>query len=431
MRLNKSIFIAVALLATACFGQKAQAQTLGYYKDIFMDGGIKLTSMKRLPVADYLDLSIENFASSRSHYSYIPTAQDTMIQNALFIGSDIDYNGILLYPDGAPRFRVFYSNGGRAAGHGGSLGEDGIARINQYIANGGSYVGSCAGAFIASVGATKKGVPTLYKTYYGIWPGYTTGTGLIRSHTGMFIEKDSPILKYYDFGGDLYIDSIRHNGGCYANPDFDYPANTEVLLRYDYEPEINGKSFHKKISAWAYKASEQAGRVIAIGSHPEAITHGEQLQLMAAFMKYAFEGNGNRVVKGALEKGKARQMIKATYNNEPEFTMIGDKQYHHFTVDIPKKAKNIVITLEGQDGYDLFLYAKKGDFAFKGDAEYFDISYGAKKTIKLPADNAGTWYIGVECNTTVETVKTEWGYEYTGKVEVLNGVPYSIKIDWE
>lgn len=426
MKRIKTLLIAAALVVTPCL-----AQTQGYYKDIFNDGGIKLTSMKRLPVADYLDLSIENFASSRSNYAYKPTHQDTLLQNALFIGSDIDLNGILLYPDGAPRFRVFYSNGGRAAGHGGSLGAEGIARVNEYIANGGSYIGSCAGAFLASVGATKKGVPTIYKTYYGIWPGYTTSTGLIRNYTGMFVEKDSPLLKYYDFGGDHHIDSVRHNGGCYANPDFDFPDKTEVLLRYDYEPEIKGKSIHNKISAWAYKASEHSGRVIAIGSHPESVTSGERLHLMAAFVKYAFDGNGNPVVKGSLVKGKAREMYKATFDKDPDFTMIGDKQYHHFTAEIPKKAKNIVISLEGQDGYDLFLYANKGDFAFKSDAEYFNISLGAKKTITIPVAEAGTWYIGVECNTTVEAVKTEWGYEYTGKVEVLNGVPYSIKIDWE
>ena len=64
----------------------------------------------------------------------------------------IDENGILLYPDGAPRFRVVYMNGGRAKAHGGTLGEQGRKNYRMFVANGGGYVGSCAGAFIASLG---------------------------------------------------------------------------------------------------------------------------------------------------------------------------------------------------------------------------------------------------------------------------------------
>lgn len=37
----------------------------GYYKDIFIDGGVKLNSMKRMPAADLLGLSVEYYASSR------------------------------------------------------------------------------------------------------------------------------------------------------------------------------------------------------------------------------------------------------------------------------------------------------------------------------------------------------------------------------
>lgn len=420
----------VSLIATVLILVPVIGQAQGYYKDIFMDGGIKLTSLKRLPVAHFLDLSIENFASSRSSSDYTPTLQDTLLQNALYVGSPIDLNGILLYPDGAPRFRVFYSNGGKATSHGGSLGEEGRNRIREFVANGGSYLGSCAGAYISSKGSTSKGKPRDNESYYGIWPGYVTATNLNRNYTGMHIEKDSPLLKYYDFGGDYYVDSIRHNGGCYASL-VEYPEGTEVLMRYSYKPKVMGKSIDNEISSWARKESEKTGRVIVTGSHPESVNFGERLHLMAAYMKYAMEGNGDPVVKGALQKGKAREMYKSTYDNKPEFTMIGDKQYHHFTIEIPKGAENVVITLKGQDGYDLFLYAKRGDFAFKQEADYFDISLGAAKEMVISAPEGGIWYIAVECDTTVEAVKTEWGYEYKGKVEVLNGVPYSVKVDWK
>lgn len=51
----------LAVLAfSICFpGTFAQNRHTGYYKDIFMDGAVRLTSKKDLPVARYLGLSIE------------------------------------------------------------------------------------------------------------------------------------------------------------------------------------------------------------------------------------------------------------------------------------------------------------------------------------------------------------------------------------
>lgn len=42
----------------------------------------------------------------------------------------------------------------------------------------------------------------------------------------------------------------------------------------------------------------------------------------------------------------------------------------------------------------------------------------------------GTRYIGVECATTIRAVKRKWGYEYEGDLSVLNGVAYSIRVDY-
>ncbi len=418
----------LALIALQVFSLITFPQ--GYYKDVFIDGGVKLTSLTRLPAADLLDLSAEHFASSRYKSSLPPTSQDTLYQNALIIGNEQDLNGVLLYPDGEPRFRLIYVNGGKAANHGTSLGETGRERIREFVANGGSYVGTCAGAFLASSGTIRADTIYLRKSYFQVWPGITRGTGLYNSSTGMKIEKGSPLLKYNNFGGDMYIDSIRHNGGCYVHTDQQYPDGTEILLRYDYPAMIKDKSIDNKISAWAYKSNERAGRVVAIGSHPEAVTSGERLDLMAALIQYGLDGNGKPMIKASLENGKKRNMFKSTSDNNPDSTMIGDKQYHHFKVDIPKNAKNIVISLDGDNAYDLFLFLKKDDFAFKAEADFKDMSVGAEKEFRFETLQAGTWYIGVECNTTVQTVETEWGYAYTGKTGVLNGVPYSILVEW-
>lgn len=403
----------------------------GYYKDVFMDGGIRLTSLERLPAAEFLGLSIEHFASTRYSSTFPPTKRDSVIQDQLFIGSETDLNGVLLYPDGAPRFRVIYVNGGKAASHGLSLKQEGLDNIRTFLANGGSYVGTCAGAFLASAATLRSDTAFPREHYLQIWPGVARGTGLERSFTGMKVAKNSPLLKYSDFGGDMYIDSVRHNGGCFAYRDLQYPPETEVLLTYDYPAKKNGTQIDGEISAWAYKKSQSAGRVVVIGSHPEGITSGERLDLMASMIQYALEGNGVPKVKGELKKGSVRKMFKSTLQNNPDSTMIGDKQYHHFTVMIPRGARNLKIKLDGAEDYDLFLYLNKGDFAFRNSSEYKDIALGASKVMSVEKPEEGLWYIGVECNNTVSTVPTSWGFEYTGCLDVLNGVPYSIEVTWD
>lgn len=429
--MNK-IYLQSTLLITiilCLFLSDSNAQ--GYYKDVFMDSGIKLTSRTRLPAADLLNLSIEYFASERYSSTFPPTLADTLRQNKLVVGSDKDINGILLYPDGAPRFRVIYTNGGKAASHGNSLTETGRDRYRLFVKNGGSYVGSCAGAYLSSKGTIKADTVFLRDNYLGVWPGITKGTLLNNSYTGLTVEKGSPLLDYYDFGGDNYIDSVRHNGGCFAYTEELFPDNTEILLRYDYYVPGRKRDIHKKVNAWAYKSNDQSGRVVVTGSHPESVTSGERLDLMASMLLYGLDGNGSPRIKGELVKGKKREMYKTTPDNDPPFTMIGDKQYHHFVVEIPRNARNISLKLNGALDYDLFLYLNKDEFAFRGESDYTDISLGAVKEINIETLEPGKWYIGVECNTTVDVVKKEWGFEYTGKTAVLNGVPYNIVIDWD
>ncbi|MFA5713136.1 MAG: BPL-N domain-containing protein [Bacteroidales bacterium] len=410
-----------------------QVEAQGFYKDIYMDGGIKLTSRKDLPAARRLGLSIEHFASAKGTNDSPLTMKDTLLQTALFCGDENDTNGILLYPDGQPRFRMIYVNGGRATQHGVSLTQKGLDNIRKFVANGGSYVGTCAGMFIASKNVITSGEKPK-EGYLHIWPGYAHSTKLLKAYTGHFVEKGSPLLKYYDFGGDLYIDSVRHNGGGYAYTETGFPKGTEILTRYDYNHKT-GKNkdilIHQQISSWAYKASKESGRVVVTGSHPEGVTSGERLDMMSALVQYALDGNGTPKIKGELKRGVTRTMNKSTQENNPDYTKIGDKQYHHFVVNIPKRAKNIKVTLEGQKGYDLNLYMAKGTPAFANNAQFINISKGGNKALFENKLEAGEWYIAVECDTTVEVVKEEWGEKYVGDLSVLNGVSYLITVDWK
>lgn len=403
----------------------------GYYKDVFMNGGINLSSRRWLPVTRYLGLSLEYFATAPTAKM---TKKDTLLQERIFSGYSGDTNGPLLYPDGEPRFRMVYFNGGGAARHGNSLKVEGRTTMQRYIANGGSYVGSCAGAFISSKGAiSSKDLSIAHvDSYLNIWPGTTRGTGLSDSRTAMSIDRKSPLLKYYDFGGDKLVDSIYHNNGCYVYDGKNgiVPSGTEALSRYVFDDtekvHINGK-----IGTWGYKHNAQSGRVVSTGSHPEGITKGERLEYMAAMVLYALNGNGEAQIKGELKNGEVREMNKRTEDNDPAYTRIGDRQYHHFVVNIPKKCKRAVISLEGykgEDNFDLTLCAKRKEMAYHDNTLHQVVSLGCKKTLAIDNPKAGEWYVSVFCETTVTAEDGKYGTEYSGRLDVLNGVPYSIKV---
>ncbi|MBO4769099.1 MAG: hypothetical protein J5495_06160 [Bacteroidales bacterium] len=437
--MNKKAVITALLMLTLLAPGKAPAQevgtsrTPGYYKDLFMDGGINLTSRKKLYAAEALGLSMEAYYSAPHGEKGSLSAKDTAEQAARLAGCEIDENSVLLYPDGAPRFRVIYVNGGHAKHHGLSLTKAGVEHIRTFVANGGGYVGTCAGAFIASQGSVHDEKPIPH--YLQVYPGVVHNTWLTNAYTGMKVEAGSPLLKYSDFGGDMYIDSVRHNGGCFASTaKGDMPSGTEVLLRYDFDDSQRpGKQpVNGEIAAWAYKADKNTGRVVVIGSHPEIKAEGENLDLFKSMLLYALDGNAAPKVKGELKKGEIRFMKKKSGDHDPQFACIGDLQYHHFTVNIPNKARNIKVILRcKKEGIDMNLTMRKGDFAFAEQADYKDLAPGASKTLTFDSLPGGTWYIGVECATTVEAVPTDCGVEYTGHTEVLNGIPYSIQVTWD
>jgi hypothetical protein len=54
---------------------------------------------------------------------------------------------------------------------------------------------------------------------------------------------------------------------------------------------------------------------------------------------------------------------------------------------------------------------------------------GCNKTLVLKKPKAGKWYISVFCETTVTPDTGDNGIIYTGRTDVLNGVPYKIKVE--
>jgi hypothetical protein len=417
-----SLFFIVFVLCIQAFA------TEGYYKDLFSDGGCRLAKPKSLPAAKLLGLSVE----------YLATANPDVESKIMIQSNDPNWkddNGVLLYPDGQPRFRCLFSNGGKSIEHGQSLGEIGRQRVRDFFFNGGSYTGSCAGAAIVTIAATtNKGYDKPREEYYHIWPAHARYTGLAKSHTDITIPKTSPLLKYYDFGGDFRIQNLRHNGGNYTieNDNYWWCPKTEVLAEFA-DPIVGDDHDHNDfvghVNAWAYKKDNRSGRLAVCGSHPEKVEDGEIRDFQAALLQYAMAGNGDPVVKAQLQNHSPRRMSD---NHKIGFEKIGDLQYHHFTIDLPAGAKNLKITLRGQKNVDLNLYLKKGDFAFKGSKDVIEAqnTESSQETISLDNPDPGTWYIGVKCNEAVKGQQQKEFFQYTDNLQLLNGTAYMINASW-
>ncbi|MBN2575550.1 MAG: hypothetical protein JXP73_13380 [Deltaproteobacteria bacterium] len=382
----------------------ASANREGFYKEIFMDVGVGLDHLKGLPSADKLGWEWE-FVST----------DDVEVQHAYMWGDANDDNGVLLYPDRDPRFMIIYTGGGYGD-HAGPVGATGIENVQDFFANGGSYVGTCNGNYMA------------WNWAYKLWPGQIK----VDSYEGLVdgvIPDDSPLLRYYDFGGDKLISGLSHYSGGYETGTL--PAGTEVLLMgksHSSSTPIDGDG---QVTGYAYKPKETSGRVCGINDHPEyANQPGEIMNYLQAAFRYARDGLGTPDVKAALANGEERVMDKASGDDDPAHTKIGDKQYHHFTVSLPEGTTNLDVALSADDAYDMNLYAAKDTFAFASRASQSDTAKGANKTLTVASPGAGTWYIGVECATTVTATKTSTGYTYSGNLAVLNGVKYAIKASW-
>lgn len=389
-----------------------------FYKDVFLDAGLVLTSRKSLAAASYLGLSLEGISLPYSKF----TDEDRALQTAIITGEPVDLNGRLLYPDGQPRYRMIFVNGGTPTSHGNTLGLKGLENMRSFVDNGGSYVGTCAGAMLAANGYDDYAD---YRFFLSIWPGIMIQSRVVNVRLGMTFEKDSPLLKYYDFGGDNYVADIRHNNGGVP---LDLMPGTEVLARYDYPKKA---IIHNQPSILAYKKSAKSGRILMEGSHPEEVLDGERRDLTAAMMLYAMDGVGVTTLKGYLKNGEERLMNKKSTDKKPDYTCIGDLQTHHFATYIPSDAKNVRVELKSSSDCDLALMMNQKTFAFSDVAEFRSAVPGANQKLSFPTIREGLWFIAVQCLTTVTVTETDYGQAYSGKTEVLNGVPYKIMISWE
>lgn len=383
----------------------------GFYKDIFMSGGKSLTSRKTLHAAESLELAYEYYAGA-----------DASRQNQLLIGSKADENGVMLYPDGEPRFRMLYVNGGGATSHGKSLTKTGRDRLRQFYRSGGSYCGSCAGSFLSGRNVDKRSEPR--EGYLNIFPFNTLNTGIKKTRVGHRIPDDSPLLRYRDFGGDYAVADIYHNNGNWLRVD-ERMADVEVLARYDHP----GHKVDGGAAIWAFRPDEQTGRILNIGCHPEGSSDGEKLALTEACFLHALAGTGHPQLKATLEYGEPRTMDRNWSDNKPDFARIGDHQYHHFAFDVAADEPQVTIKLSSDENIDLHLFLSDKSLAFRTQATVFDVRPDSTKTIQRQL-TPGRWYVSVYCATTVDTINDpDSGFHrYIGNRSILNGAAYTINV---
>lgn len=419
-----------------------------YYKDLFLDGmcflnpGIKISgvvSNGMLPRAvkdcgftcEYL-LSVNNDPFATPYAGDENTLGDKARLQRSLAGTDEDRNGVLLYPDGEPRFRMMFIFGGSSGNHGSAVGAAGRANVRTFYANGGSVCGSCAGAYLTGRYASGS-----EHAYYNLVTGANMiATGLNNSSTQVILTENSPLLEYFDFPADRTIDAVRHNGGGYLDAG-SAPRGTEILSTFGHSPRGGNEKFFGKPNAWAYKASSTSGRVAVSGSHPEDGQEGNLLHYSESLFRYAYDGSGAAKVKGVLHNGQPRDMI---YADSPSYCPIGDLQCHHFVVWLPCGAKSMKVDLDASGNFDMQLFLKKDSFAFpESSPDFKSAGGGPDQSIDTGKISAGLWYVTVRCNSTVtaeeKEVQPSTGkgryFEYTGDTEVLNGVPYILTASWE
>lgn len=405
------------LFLLACTSSFAQTGTEGFYKDVFIDGGVHLAAAGQRE-ADSLGLS----------YEHIQT-EDSLYQNLVMVKNHLDDNGALLYPDGSPRFRLLYTNGGYG-NHGRTLTSLGRRQIRHFFNQGGSYAGSCNGAALAGTGQHN----------YGLWTGTTVGTDIgtptTSTGTSHFIPPNSVVHNYGNFPGQMH--NILHSGGYFfPNPG----PMTDVLTRYK-GTYVNNQGLLISLdglpSVVAHKLNSTSGRLVISGSHPEYAPTSveEQHDLMEAFFQYALDGLGDPRLKAVLTNGNPHHVDEtaanfqwANYSNYSRIK-IGDKQYHHFKMQL-NSSPWLKLELDGAAGYHLKLYARQGsEKVFASNATYSATAVNDDQVLLIPNPGPGEWHFSVECATSVTATwdNNAGTYVYTEDVPgVLNGVSYSIE----
>lgn len=357
---------------------------LGVAADVFVDGGARLSSLSLQSTTDFLGWTSETLLTSSSSKT-----RETIGGNAA------DLNGALLYPDGQARFPLLFVNGGKAKSHGSVLGESGRQAIRDFVNVGGSYTGSCAGAFL--IGDYSKSVLNLWAGKMGV-----NGTG---KQTVSFADwPDHPVSRFLVEHGieSLTVAGIPHIGGPRFSELYRHPNDTEFVGTIA-SGIAGGTSYLIE-----YRPTDESGLIVVQPSHPEYGRKPEHIVLSAAILDYAAsQSQVTPTVKADLEWGQSAVMADATEK-------VGDSQYHVYTVTVPEGADRLAVALTGLGG-NADLFVQYGGYAHELSYAGASTNTGrSADTVEIASPEPGVWTIGVR-----------------GTHTVLNGVAYTLTVGSE
>ena len=108
-------------------------------------------------------------------------------------------------------------------------------------------------------------------------------------------------------------------------------------------------------------------------------------------------------------------------------------------MNIPEGAHDVQISLASLAGFeddDLYVSLRKGAYAWFSEADYSLTTDGTTKVLSIPGPlTAGIYYVSVYSPNTVTASVVSYStgqyIGYSGKTHLLNGIPYTITVNWE
>lgn len=427
-----------------------------FYKDIFLDAGVSLDRCSSIPrgLMNIYGLTSNSLTNKDNweHIEFFNFSDSTFTQRQrdMIAGCENDRNGILLYPDGNPRFKLVYGYGGKASKHAASLSEAGCKAVNRFYTNGGCFVSSCASTVLT---AAKYGSSTQALSYDFLDGGATVFSGMyisnIRYYNNITLTAGTDFQLDY-CKGITQLDSLVHNGGSMLD-ESTAPLGAEVLARFTtqaypleaLDPLSSPGKCVGKPCVWAYKRNDRSGRFVACGSHPEICNTENVTTLYSAEFLYAMDGQGCATASATLENGITHTMDLS--EGDPSHCGIGDGQCQHFVIYFPKPVAKLDINLDWESSARLDLAVRHGSFAFPdGEVDKCEMSSAEDAFFspfhEIHTENipAGIYYICVRCNTKpacncIREKSTSYYFVYEGtedQLKTLNGIPYNIKATW-
>jgi hypothetical protein len=313
-----------------------------------------------------------------------------------------DANGLLVYPDGTARVRLFIMPGGHS-----TYTMQEIAAVKNIVTErakfaearrfpqaafrtGMNYVGVCGGFYTGASGYT---VPNSVFCGWGFWPGRCTGIGPGQNRPFpdvVFEAKDQP-HPLYPAARQGVLKAMFFNGGPLGIES--NVADTEYFGKYEggNMKEIKGQWF---CIAYRPKDNGLSGRAVMATGHPE-VDYADYVLAMARYaVAHDYEVPRKYIKPGTAIKG-----------------VCGDDQMQYYAVKTGEGGQKATVTLSGLDeNCDLYLRYKLPPTFTQYDVKSVN-DQKADENLTLAKTKPGEYFVGVH-----------------GKHRVLNGANYELKV---